>query len=55
MTIEQFIDEIRECIAEAMSENPSAPEPDVTREVVENMLLGEDLRTVRIVKRRFGL
>ena len=55
MTIEQFIDEIRECIAETMSENPNVPETDVTREVVENMLLGEDSDVARAVKSRFGL
>lgn len=53
--IETFIQEIRDAIAETLDENPGAPETDVTREVVENMLLGEDAKTAKAVRRRFGL
>lgn len=53
--MESFIQEIRDSIVEVLEENPGAPETDVTREVIENMLLGEDEKTIKIVRRRFGL
>jgi hypothetical protein len=53
--IEAFIDEIREAIAETLEDWPNAPETDVTREVVQNMLLGEDSATRKVVLERFGL
>lgn len=53
--LETFIQEIRDAIVETLDENPGAPETDVTREVVENMLLGEDSSTQRKIRERFGL
>lgn len=54
-TLETFIQEIRDAIVETLDENPGAPETDVTREVVENLLLGEDVDVQNEVRRRFGL
>lgn len=54
-TLETFIQEIRDAIVETLDENPGAPETDVTREVVENLLLGEDANVRDEVRRRFGL
>lgn len=54
-TFEALIQDIRDAIAETIDENPNAPETDVTREVVECMILGEDASTQRKVKARFGL
>lgn len=53
--IEKFVQDIRDSIEEVLEENPGAPETDVTREVVENMLLGEDPSTQRKIRKRFGL
>jgi hypothetical protein len=53
--MEKFVQDIRDSIAEVLEENPGAPETDVTREVVECMLLGEDARTQRAIRQRFGL
>ena len=55
MTIDAFIDEINEAIAETMEEFPDAPELDVTREVTMNMILGEPKHIQEEVRRRFGL
>lgn len=53
--MEKFVQDISDSIAEVLEENPGAPEVDVTREVVENMLLGEDAKVRRAVRKRFGL
>jgi hypothetical protein len=54
MTIEPFIDEIRAAIEETLAETPDAPETDVVREVVANMIIGEPPAVQSEVRRRFG-
>lgn len=55
MTVDMFIDEIRDAILETLAEFPDAPEFDVTREVTMNMLLGEPDDIQAEVRKRFGL
>lgn len=53
--IDKLIDDIKSEIATTLSENPNAPELDVTKEIVEGFLLGEDESVKRKIRRRFKL